>query len=189
MTAKALLITKYRNQIQIAEEALKVCEITHGGRSKGLFTVKNFANEISINSRTLYNWIAIKVNVYDKLKGDPHLERASFTELSRIARWVNSETPLKKVKYLLHKELTQNSFDAKLLRYAKALKSLNYNFKKNAAWKASPATIRQVYSQAKLIIKYIEERYPDIKELKRPVLSNRKQTVSLSLKSTGLTKQ
>jgi len=56
----------------IAEMAVKACEIKHGGGGHwsnfvSQHTLKDFANEIGMHQKTLYEWVAAKRNVVDKL--------------------------------------------------------------------------------------------------------------------------
>lgn len=55
-------------QAQIAQYALSVCEIRHGGRSDGIYTISKYANDINLRPKTVQNWIQIYCNVVKKLK-------------------------------------------------------------------------------------------------------------------------
>ncbi len=57
--ARKLLSQIESHQAQIAEIALKVCEIRHGGPSEGVYTLSRFADDIGLERRTLSNWVAL----------------------------------------------------------------------------------------------------------------------------------
>ena len=45
-------------QADISELALEVCDIRHGGYSKDIYTIKDFANDIGMHPKTLQNWVS-----------------------------------------------------------------------------------------------------------------------------------
>lgn len=51
----------------IAELALEVCDYSYGGDKSSSYSLKKFAQEIELETKTLYNWVRIKRMVYDKL--------------------------------------------------------------------------------------------------------------------------
>lgn len=55
------------HQIRICQYALKVVTIRHGGKSNGYYTIKDYANDIGMPSKTLQNWLLIYRNVAMKL--------------------------------------------------------------------------------------------------------------------------
>lgn len=55
------------HQIRICEYAMKVCQIRHGGRSNGYYTITDFASDIGMESKTLSNWLLTYRNVVQKL--------------------------------------------------------------------------------------------------------------------------
>jgi len=46
-------------QHKIAEMALAVCQIRHGGPSDKYYTLSDFADDIKVNRKTLSNWVAV----------------------------------------------------------------------------------------------------------------------------------
>ena len=54
-------------QIKIAEYAIAVCDIRHGGRSDGYYTLINYADDIGVARKTLQNWVQLYRNVIVKL--------------------------------------------------------------------------------------------------------------------------
>lgn len=56
---KGIVKTSQCYQALLAHYALKVCQIKHGGYSKGIYTVKNYADDIGMHYKTLQNWTLI----------------------------------------------------------------------------------------------------------------------------------
>jgi hypothetical protein len=54
-------------QAHIAQMGLEVCQIRHGGKSNGFYTIKDFAHDIGMSSKTLSNWISIYRDVLTKI--------------------------------------------------------------------------------------------------------------------------
>lgn len=54
-------------QAKIAKYAVSVCDIAHGGYSKGKYTIKQYALDIGIHPKTVQNWVAVYRNVLVKL--------------------------------------------------------------------------------------------------------------------------
>lgn len=57
-------------QAKIAQYAVEVCTIRHGGRSKGIYTVKQYANDIGLPTKTVSNWTNTYRAVVMKVKDD-----------------------------------------------------------------------------------------------------------------------
>ncbi len=55
-------------QIDIAKLAMAACEIKHGGISKGIYTIKNYADDIELPYKTVQNWVSVYRNVVLKLE-------------------------------------------------------------------------------------------------------------------------
>ena len=54
-------------QARLAYYACKVCQIRHGGKSNGFYTLTDYANDIGINRKTLQQWTLAYRNVLEKL--------------------------------------------------------------------------------------------------------------------------
>lgn len=54
-------------QARIAEIVTKVCEIRHGGKSDGYYTITDFAKDTGFNTRTLSEWVHIYKHVLVKI--------------------------------------------------------------------------------------------------------------------------
>jgi len=59
--------TKNCYQAEIADYALKVCDIRHGGISKGIYTLSRYSDDIGLPAKTVQNWVQIYRNVCLKL--------------------------------------------------------------------------------------------------------------------------
>lgn len=56
-------------QFKIVKIAIELCTIRHGGISRKIYTLKDFANDIEMHPKTLQNWVAAYRNVI------PHIDR------------------------------------------------------------------------------------------------------------------
>ena len=68
---KEILKSIDNHQIEIASMAIELCEIRHGGISKGIYTLKDYAEDIGMVAKTLSNWVTVYRDVVLKLA--PHL--------------------------------------------------------------------------------------------------------------------
>tara|TARA_Y100000296_G_C5117628_1_gene228629 strand:- start:315 stop:902 length:588 start_codon:yes stop_codon:yes gene_type:complete len=57
-------------QVKIASYACEVCDIRHGGRSDGIYTLGKYADDIGIHRKTLQNWVQVYRNVVVKVDQD-----------------------------------------------------------------------------------------------------------------------
>jgi hypothetical protein len=64
---KAIVKTTQCYQALLAHYAIQVCKIRHGGRSNGIYTIKDYANDIGIKHKTLQNWSLIYRRVIQHL--------------------------------------------------------------------------------------------------------------------------
>lgn len=69
------------HQKRICSYAMEVITIRHGGYSKGIYTIKRYAEDIGMNPKTLQNWLQVYNNVIVKLE-DP--ENADFNKASKV---------------------------------------------------------------------------------------------------------
>ena len=70
--AKPYIIGMQKARMEVAKIAIAACDIQWGGgnhwkKFEGVFTLKRFAEEIGVNSKTLSEWCAVRRLVYDKL--------------------------------------------------------------------------------------------------------------------------
>jgi hypothetical protein len=57
-------------QVQIAHYATIICQIKHGGKEKGLYTLAMYSKDIGVNRKTLSGWVNIYRVVIQKLDID-----------------------------------------------------------------------------------------------------------------------
>jgi hypothetical protein len=55
------------HQAVLAYYAMKVCQIKHGGYSKGIYTLKQYAEDIGLQVKTLQNWTLIYKRIVQHL--------------------------------------------------------------------------------------------------------------------------
>lgn len=65
-SAKRLVKQIDSYQSRIAEMAIAVCQIRHGGKSEGYYTLTDFASDTGINNKTLSEWVSIYRNIIVK---------------------------------------------------------------------------------------------------------------------------
>lgn len=81
------------HQRKIAEYALKVCTIRHGGKSGDLYTLTRYADDLGVNRKTLQNWVQIYKNVILKLDADKK-EKASWKAASSVNQILKEDRTL-----------------------------------------------------------------------------------------------
>jgi hypothetical protein len=64
---KAIVDQVNDRQMKICSYAIEVCTIRHGGKSAGFYTLKDYANDIGLNNKTLNQWMLVYRNVILKL--------------------------------------------------------------------------------------------------------------------------
>lgn len=126
--AKKLLSQKKYSQMQVADLALEVCEITWGGSSKSMKmkTLTEFAKEIGVNAKTLSNWVGIKKNIYDKLTPDLKIN-SKMTHLIMAAKSVSTKCSVKEAVDAVSRIVYTSGPDMRLIKYLANLKSIHTN--------------------------------------------------------------
>lgn len=87
---KAELKTIEGHQRRIAEYAIKVCTIRHGGRSNGYYTLTDYANDIGMNIKTLQNWVQIYKNVILKLD-KKRQDKATWKQAASVNQFLKED--------------------------------------------------------------------------------------------------
>lgn len=77
------------HQKRICKYAMEVITIRHGGISKGIYTIKKYADDIGMNPKTLQNWLQVYNNVIVKLE-EP--EKADFQKASKVNNILDEES-------------------------------------------------------------------------------------------------
>ena len=154
-------------QMRIANLAIKVCEITWGGAVKlaeqrDKYTLSRFASETGVNVRTLSNWIGMRKLVFDKLS-KAQQNKAVYADLLAVARKVNRQTPVSKVREAFEDHMSCDTFERKCRRYLYELRSLEWNFRcQAAAFKLSDETLKETLFFCGKIIEEIKKDRPGI---------------------------
>jgi len=164
--AKNLLGNVEYHQMDIAELALEVCEITWGGCPKAFdekLTVKRFANSISVSHKSLSNWIAIKRGVFDRLTVK-NRQSVSYTVMGKAARLVHADYSRDKVNKIVEEISDRSEIDFRILNYLSDVKALLYNFDQNsAAFKCKSSVVEEVLFYTTRLVSVIKKDKPKIK--------------------------
>jgi len=131
---KIILGSRFQHQIVIATEAINVCEITWGGARveyDELFTIKRFSNNIGVTAKTLSNWMAIKRNVYDRLKREDQ-KIASFNDMRKVCCLVSKDTPITTVRKIYNR-FTEDTLDSRMLSYLGETRTILSNIENKSA--------------------------------------------------------
>ena len=179
--AKRLYQNRYLTQMEIAQLALEVCEISWGGsKQRKLYTLKKFAADAGIESRTLSNWVGIKVAVFDKLPPDAQ-GKAKFTTMAHVASRVVRDASPETVSNV-YKELTEHKpFDSKMRRYLADIRSIAYNFEySRAAELCDKETLEEFLFYSKKIVGHIEKARPELEPASHGISSTVNFTRSMS---------
>lgn len=117
----------------IAQLAIEVCDLSKGGRkSEDKYSIKNFANEIGIDPKTLYQWISVKRNVIDKLPDriTKRLHKYNYQDLVVINSKVESNAVEKDIVKVFDDSDKESPVQRKFNKYYKHLSSILFNVKK-----------------------------------------------------------
>ena len=115
-------------QADIAELALKVCDIRHGGRSDKLYTIKDFAGEIGVKGRTLQNWVATYRTVVPVVGRDKIKTSKDWSDVIKTKRTTGSTSCNKSVKeiFSIYNNGDEKPFLAEFRNSIAAAKHLKY---------------------------------------------------------------
>lgn len=162
--AKGLYDKRQEIQMTVAALAVSVCEISWGGRVKeGTYTLKRFAEEIPMTPKTLGNWVVVYKNVYAKLT-EKQQRQTSYTVLLRLASLTKREDSADKVRKIADRYFTHDSFDIKIIKYLRELRSLHHNFlRQSAAYRCEKETLEEIFLYANGIVKILLDYKKDIK--------------------------
>jgi len=138
--AKFLLTKKEMIKMEIAQMALEVCTIKHGGISKGFYTLQDFAKDIGIDRKKLSDWtltykmIVAKIPDFIKTESDWAKAHKISLSLSRSRAIQNKQSASVGTRGLLKKDLersaeeilvlfTENNDNVQRLSYAQEASS------------------------------------------------------------------
>ena len=88
---RALIKNIVCHQARIAYYSIKICTIRHGGISKGVYTISDYASDIGMNKKTLQEWTLVYRRVIQHL--DKKLEditEKDWKVASRVA-WIQDQ--------------------------------------------------------------------------------------------------
>lgn len=119
-------------RFKICTIALRVCDLSHGGRKKNSFSISNFAKAIDLNPKTLMEWLRIKRNVVDKLPVTELKDKSKYTyfDLATVASQVKPETSKRDVLRLWKDQLAQPQESKKFIKYELTVNSILTNSRK-----------------------------------------------------------
>lgn len=121
--ARSLIKNKNNYQMRVARLCLDVCEIKKGGNHEGFFTVQDFAKDIGVKVKTLYNWIEHHRRIFSKLDAETK-KHISQTAINEIYRKTTRNTPTRDIVELAKQYAFVNNADLTAARYIQALRSL-----------------------------------------------------------------
>ncbi len=125
-----LLKLKTIHRMKLAELALKVSEVKHGGRvHQDAGTVVKFAIAVGINRQTLYEWIKIKQTVMDKLSEHQMAESEGlpYAVVMAVRAKVKPDDPPEVVQEVWSEEAVRPKDNAKFKKYLSRMKSIIHN--------------------------------------------------------------
>lgn len=174
ITEARLFIKNYdRSRWRVADLAISVCDMSHGGRKKTQFSVARFAKEIGLNKKTLYEWIRAKVVLIDRLPISMQkeaLKKKKYNDLREISSRLTVKSSDSDIESAYNEYFSQEQDDLKFKKYHKHLKSLLYNASR-------PSQMMNVNSEIILDIISTLDRTSDLlkKELEKRKSSTKEQ--------------
>lgn len=104
-------------QGKIAEYAMAVCQIRHGGRSDGYYTLTDFAEDVGITGKQLSRWVGIyRVSLSVGIKNPTTKDWTTLTKMKQIetmkisAENNSTNTPRKKIKPIVDSNSRKETF-------------------------------------------------------------------------------
>lgn len=80
------------HQVHIAYFATQVCQIKHGGKERGLYTLAMYSKDIGMNRKTLSGWVSIYRSVIEKLDIDLNeFTPSDFSAATRVHSLLKNE--------------------------------------------------------------------------------------------------
>ncbi len=181
-TAKSREMVKSRKEIQmkIASLAMEVCEITHGGGRKDIYTIKRFAKEVGINQSTLSNWLSVKRMVFDKMPKNISAQ-ATYAQLLDVARVIDSNATRQEVVKKYEENKSQDSGAKAVIYQTKHLRSLDYNIvQKKYADNGAEEILQECLFYCKRIVDAIKNSGRNIKPINNGITSKYKMRFTVN---------
>lgn len=129
--ASRLLDRSIKIRMKIADLAIKACDIRQGGGGHwdgfaNQYTLKAFAEELGLNRKTLYNWVATRKVFTAKVLSEMDLKKVKYDDLSKTGEIVRRER-IKDTKVI--KDLVKNRgrITSVYNKIEKPIKTLEYH--------------------------------------------------------------
>ncbi len=140
--AKTFVKKMNYNRMQVAQLALDACDIEWGGGShwsdwEGKRTLKNFAEEVGVQYKTLHRWVGLKRDIIDKLPEGLY-EEEKFSVLQATKNKIKRNTPRERVSELYELELSRTGDLFILAQFIKRCKTGRYFICEKANLKKLP---------------------------------------------------
>lgn len=109
--AKSLLKRRELIRLSVAKLAIEACQIRHGGRSSGLYTLTEFSKDIGLPYKRLSEWVIVYKMVVskipDEIKTDEDWSKATkvYESVIKARTLINKEIGQKKSKTNRKKDL------------------------------------------------------------------------------------
>lgn len=135
-SAKVFVTKMNRSRMEVAKLAIEACDIQWGGgnhwkKFEGVFTIKRFAEEVGINSKTLSEWCSIKRLIHDKLPEGVWSD-SDFMAAYRSRKKVSRTSSPEEVAKIYTDELNRDQTNFYLFRGLSRLKTTRHLIFKKA---------------------------------------------------------
>jgi hypothetical protein len=178
---KQIIATDKSKQMIIAGWAIKLCDFRHGlGKSDEMTinnpTIAQFAADLKINVRTLYEWIRARRKVWDQLP-ESKRQHVKYDVIHRAMKRIKAKDSPKAVQAIIDDELESPREHVRFRRYEGHLNAILYNAERPANLEFCDAEIiqRMIMKTQRindLLRKYMDMRLQDKTQRQRRAKSN-----------------
>lgn len=166
--SKEIMKSRQFMQMEIAENALEVCDISWGGhysKYENSYTLTRFAKEIGVSNRTLGTWVAVKKRVYDKIT-KAEAKESSYQEMHDVAVSVPTNASKSKVREALAYRKGRGNVDAKMITYCRYMHTvINHLFKDEVLSDISPPVLNELLFCSETISQMIRKHDSTVKPI------------------------
>jgi len=110
-------------QMRVAEIALSVCDVKHGGNHKAIHTLSNLAKKTGVKYKTLTGWCDIYRKVYLHCKPEVRKD-ASYESMRVVYQRANPSTTPETISALVENFKKDSNSNLKALKYTEAVRTL-----------------------------------------------------------------